>query len=92
MPPEKLRWVLTYRPLKELDLGARCEYCEWNMAPRLRKEGIAMLLPDVQAFRGFARLLQLRLASRSSMASSTPPRPRSRRACRWAATSATRRP
>ena len=60
VPPKNLRWVLTYRPLQELDLGARREYCEWSMAERLRKEGIALLLPDVQTFRGFAHILYLR--------------------------------
>jgi hypothetical protein len=60
VPPEEFRWVLTASALKEIDRAARREYCEWEMTPRLRKEGIGLLLPDVQAFRGFARVLQLR--------------------------------
>jgi hypothetical protein len=59
-PPGELRWALTYRPLKEIDLGARREYCEWELTPRLRKDGIALLLPDIQAFRSFGQVLYLR--------------------------------
>ena len=58
--PDELRWALTYRPLKEIDLAARREYCEWGLAPRLRQEGIGLLLPDIQSFREFARVLYLR--------------------------------
>src|SRR5262249_18494626 len=60
VPPAEFRWVLTYNALKELDLAARREYCEWEMTPRVRKEGIGLLMPDVQGYRGFARVLYLR--------------------------------
>ena len=59
-PPAEFRWVLRYKALQEIDLGARREYCEWELAPRFRKEGIGMLLPDIQSFRSFARVLTLR--------------------------------
>lgn len=45
--------------LGELDLAARREYCDWEMSPRVRKDGIGLLLPDVQSFREFAALLSL---------------------------------
>jgi hypothetical protein len=59
-PPRELRWAVTYRPLKEIDLAARRDYCEWELTPRLRKDGIGLLLPDIQAFREFAHVLYLR--------------------------------
>jgi hypothetical protein len=59
-PAEELRWVLTYRPLKEVDLAARRVYCDWELNERMRKEGIGMVLPDVQFMREFANLLALR--------------------------------
>lgn len=59
-PGEELRWVLTYKPLEEIDKAARRSYCEWEQHERLRKEGIYMLLPDVQSMREFANLLALR--------------------------------
>ena len=59
-PGEELRWALTYRPLDEVGRAARRAYCDWEMIERLRKDGIAMLLPDVQSMREFASLLSLR--------------------------------
>ncbi len=46
--------------LKEVDLGARRSYCDWEMNDRIREDGIGLLLPDVQGFREFAQLLKLR--------------------------------
>jgi hypothetical protein len=46
--------------LKEVDRAARRSYCDWEMTPRIREEGISMLLPDVQGFREFARYLKIR--------------------------------
>jgi hypothetical protein len=59
-PGEELRWVLKYRPLEELDRAARRSYCDFELNERLRKEGMAMLLPEVQSMREFANLLALR--------------------------------
>jgi hypothetical protein len=60
-PPDiQLRWVLDSKQLKEVDRAARREYCEWEQTPRLREDGIGLLLPDVQSFREFANLLNLR--------------------------------
>jgi hypothetical protein len=46
--------------LKEVDRAARRSYCDWELADRLREDGIGLLLPDLQSLREFARLLQLR--------------------------------
>lgn len=56
----KLVWVRNAPMLKEVDRAARRQYCDWDMVTRLREHGIAMLLPDVQSFRWFARLLAIR--------------------------------
>jgi hypothetical protein len=45
---------------KELDLGARRSYCDWEMNDRAREEGIGLLLPDAQGFREQTDLLKLR--------------------------------
>jgi hypothetical protein len=60
-PGKELRWIENYKGLQEIDLGARRQYCDWEMADRLRKDGIAFLLPDIQAFRGFANILAIRI-------------------------------
>jgi hypothetical protein len=59
-PSNELRWVLHYRPLQEIDRAARRTYCDWELNERVREEGINLLLPDVQSFREFARLLAIR--------------------------------
>jgi hypothetical protein len=55
-----LRWLLEYRALREVDRAARREYCDWDLARRLREEGINLLIPDVQAVREFATFLVVR--------------------------------
>jgi hypothetical protein len=60
-PGKELRWIENYKALQEIDLGARRQFCDWEMADRLRKDGIAFLLPDIQAFRGFGNLLAIRI-------------------------------
>ena len=59
-PDAQLRWVVDSKMLKEVDRAARREFCEWEMTPRLREDGIGLLLPDVQSFREYANLLNLR--------------------------------
>jgi len=59
-PPAEFRWVLTAKFLEEVDRGARRAYCDWEMTERLREQGIALLLPDIQDMRQIARVLQLR--------------------------------
>lgn len=46
--------------LKEMNLAARREFCDWEMTPRLRQEGISFLLPDMQGFRFVGKILALR--------------------------------
>jgi hypothetical protein len=55
-----LNWVLDAKQLKELDLGARQEYCAWEFLQRVRREGFHLLLPEVQAFRQLAACIALR--------------------------------
>jgi hypothetical protein len=52
--------VRNWQMLKEVDRAARRSYCDWEMTPRVREEGISMLLPDVQSFREYARYLKIR--------------------------------
>jgi hypothetical protein len=60
MKKEELRWVLNDRSLKQLDEAASRTYCDWEQMPRFRKEGIGMLLPEVQVMREFGTLLAVR--------------------------------
>jgi hypothetical protein len=65
LPLEKMPWsdvrgILPLNALREVDYAARRETCDWEMIERLRKEGITLLLPDVQSFREFGVLLALR--------------------------------
>jgi hypothetical protein len=46
--------------VRELDRAARMEACDWQMLPRMREEGFAMLIPDMQGFRTLGVLLALR--------------------------------
>ena len=59
-PPRELEFVKNFHALGELDIGARRAYCDWEMIDRLRKDGIAMLLPDMQSFRTYSVLLAAR--------------------------------
>ena len=43
-----------------LDLAARREYCDWELTPRVREDGYALLIPDIQEFRVFGHALALR--------------------------------
>jgi hypothetical protein len=71
-PPEALRRVAESRALRELDLAARREFCAWELTERARKDGAGLLLPDVQGFREYARVLVLR--SRFAVADGKPDR------------------
>jgi len=59
-PDPQLRWIVDSKQLKEVDRAARRDYCDWELTPRLREDGISMLLPDVQGFREYSHLLSLR--------------------------------
>jgi hypothetical protein len=60
LPRQEMAWLATYLPLRELDYAARHEMCDWDLRDRVRKEGITLLLPDLQGFREFANLLAAR--------------------------------
>jgi hypothetical protein len=60
LPPADLHFLEGAAVLKEMDLGARRSYCEWDMVDRIRKEGIGLLLPDVQSLRLYGSLLSAR--------------------------------
>jgi hypothetical protein len=55
-----LHFIRDWNMLKEVDRAARRTYCDWELTPRIREEGIWLLLPDVQALREFARYLKIR--------------------------------
>jgi hypothetical protein len=55
-----VKWVTTFRALREVDRGARRAYCDWEMVPRHKEEGVFLMLPDVQAMREFATFLAAR--------------------------------
>lgn len=57
---KELQWLLNAGMLRELDEAARREHCDWQLTPQLRREGVSMLMPDLQGFRQLARLLALR--------------------------------
>lgn len=54
------RVLLNSAIYKELDRAARCESCDWQMTHRIREEGIALLLPDLQTFRQMADMLSVK--------------------------------
>jgi hypothetical protein len=61
--PEKAKeyaWVIDLKLLKEVDRGARRSSCDWELAERVRENGISTLLPDVQSMRSLSYLLELR--------------------------------
>lgn len=60
LPRKDLDWILAYAQFQEVDMGARREYLDWDFTRRVRSDGIHMLLPDIQGFRGTANMLALR--------------------------------
>jgi hypothetical protein len=59
-PGKNLSWARNYRPLEQIDYGARRDHCDWQLLERLRKEGFGLLIPDAQGMRTYASLLALR--------------------------------
>ncbi|NBT62639.1 MAG: hypothetical protein EBT02_12780, partial [Planctomycetia bacterium] len=45
--------------LTQLHESALKTYCDWDMLAKLRKDGISMLLPDLQGMREFSRALSI---------------------------------
>jgi hypothetical protein len=60
LPLKEMEWIANSKSLREVDRAARRTYCDWELADRYREEGIGMHMPDIQAFRQFARYLSLR--------------------------------
>jgi hypothetical protein len=60
VPRQNLNWVLNSSMLREVDRAARREYVDWELAERVRREGIMVLLPDIQGLREMGQLLSLR--------------------------------
>lgn len=60
LPREEVAKVLSRYEyvLRDLDLAARREQCDWQL-PFREQDFISMLLPEVQKIRGFARLVAL---------------------------------
>jgi hypothetical protein len=53
--------VLAFRGMiEEIDRASRRTYCDWELNDRLRIDGIGLLLPDLQSFREYARLVDIR--------------------------------
>jgi hypothetical protein len=67
LPLGEMAWLRRYRPLLDCDEAARRQMCDWDLVARIRKEGFAAPLGDLQIMRDPARLLQLR--ARLEMAS-----------------------
>lgn len=59
-PRKEVSWIETLRMLQQVDLASRREYVDWERTERLRREGIGLLLPDVQSLRQIATLLAVR--------------------------------
>jgi hypothetical protein len=55
-----VKWLMTLKALREVDRGARRAYCDWEMVPHLKEDGIYLQLPDVQAMREFGTFLAAR--------------------------------
>jgi hypothetical protein len=47
--PLDLGWIKEAHVFREVDLAARREFCDWAFTERIKKEGITMLLPEIQA-------------------------------------------
>ena len=46
---------------REVEAGARSEDCDWGLTEKIRKAGVATLLPDLQPLREIANVLALRV-------------------------------
>jgi len=58
--PDEIYNLRNARSLWELDRGANRSYMDWEMIPSAKKDGIGLMIPDVQGFRGLSRMLGLR--------------------------------
>src|SRR5205823_8921564 len=63
LPKEDLRRALALAEpaLGEVECGALCETCDWELSARLRRDGIATILEEVQQMRELNVVLLLRM-------------------------------
>ena len=59
LPKDEMRFLVNSFMLAEAERGARKSYCDWQMKDRL-KDGVATLLPELQAYRMIASSLRAR--------------------------------
>jgi hypothetical protein len=60
LPRKEADRLLADKSLKEADLAARREQCDWELTDRVRQEGFSLLLPDMHGFRQLATMLAVR--------------------------------
>ncbi|MBM4070874.1 MAG: hypothetical protein FJ271_18260 [Planctomycetes bacterium] len=60
LPVDRVNALLPRQMLTEVDTAARRASCDWDLTARVRRDGFAMMLPEMQCFREFATLLMLR--------------------------------
>ena len=62
LPRDEVRKVLALykEPLAVLEKATRAEYCDWELAQRVRQAGIATLLPELQPMREAAQVLRVK--------------------------------
>ncbi|MCX7666370.1 MAG: hypothetical protein N2112_12585 [Gemmataceae bacterium] len=63
-PKEFLRQELGKYPKavgRELELAARCQYCDWSYEAREEHERLLLLIPEIQKLRDLARYLQIKV-------------------------------
>jgi hypothetical protein len=59
-PRKELSWLKNHHMLTQVDRAARCEYVDWGMAERVRRDGFELLMPDLQSLRQVSSLLAAR--------------------------------
>jgi hypothetical protein len=55
-----LKWLTTFKALREVDRAARREYCDWELTQRVKEDGINLLLPELSGLREVATFLAAR--------------------------------
>jgi hypothetical protein len=60
MKKADVEWVRNSPMLQEVDRASRRAYCDWELTPRVREDGISFLLPDMQSLRLFGMMLAVR--------------------------------
>lgn len=58
--PADLHFLMNDWALQQVDRGARCEVCAWELSERVRQEGFALVLPEPHLLHVWAKLLTIR--------------------------------